>query len=73
MLKPNPASSESRFWQGQDSEQNSAAPPHASCGKPHADDQAMLEIDLRVNGIPNDEIYKDEQYMQSITKQIEKL
>ena len=42
-------------------------------GKPEADDQTILQIDLRVNGVPNDEIYKDEQYMQSITKQIEKL
>ena len=33
----------------------------------------ILQIDLCVNGIPSDEIYKDEQYMQSITKQIEKL
>ena len=33
----------------------------------------MPENDLRVDGIPNDELYKDEQHMQSITKQIETL
>ena len=42
-------------------------------GKPEADDRAILQIDLRVNGIPSDEIYKDEQYMQNISKQMEKL
>ena len=31
------------------------------------------EIHLCVNGIPNDEIYEDKQYMQSVTKQIEKI
>ena len=30
-------------------------------------------MDLRVNGIPSDEIREDNQYMQSITKQVERL
>ena len=30
-------------------------------------------IDLRVDGIPNDETYKDEQYMQRIAEQVQKL
>ena len=41
--------------------------------KLEADDRAILQIDLRVYGVPGDEIYKHEQYMQSISKQIEKL
>ena len=30
-------------------------------------------VDLRVDGIPNDETYKDEQYMQRIAEQVQKL
>ena len=30
-------------------------------------------IDLRVDGITNDETYKDEQYMQRIAEQVQKL
>ena len=30
-------------------------------------------IDLRADGIPNDETYKDEQYMQRIAEQVQKL
>ena len=30
-------------------------------------------VDLRVNGIPNDETYKDEQYVQRIAEQFQKL
>ena len=30
-------------------------------------------IDLRVDGIPNDETFKDEQYMQRIAEQVQKL
>ena len=63
----------SSFRPGRDSEQDSATPPQASCGKPYADDQAIFQIDLRVTGIPSDEIFEDEQYMQCITKRIEKL
>ena len=37
------------------------------------DDQTTLQIDLPVNDIPSDEDHEDEQYMQSITKHIEKL
>ena len=29
-------------------------------------------IDLRVDGIPNDETFKDEQYMQRIAEQVQK-
>ena len=73
VLKPNPAYSESSSWANQNGEQNNATQLTTGLGKPEADDQTILQIDLRVNAVPNDEIYKDEQYMQSITKQIEKL
>ena len=36
-------------------------------------DETVLQIDLRVNRIPSDEIYEDKQSLQSITNQIEKL
>ena len=54
-------------------EQNSGVSMSSVAGNRVSNDQTMLQIDLRVNGILSDEIYEDEQHMQSITKQIEKL
>ena len=68
MLTPSPISSESDIGSSQNSEQKSIASIDHAHGK-----LVLHEIDLRVNGIPNDEIYDDKQYMQSVTKQIEKI
>ena len=38
-----------------------------------SDEEYEQSVDLRVNGIPNDEIYKDKQYMQRIAEQDQKL
>ena len=73
VLTPNPNSSQCRICPGQDSEQNCRVSVSPTAGnRVLDDDQTILQIDLRVNGIPSNEIYEDEQYMQSITKQIEK-
>ena len=73
MLKPNPISLESGIGSSQNSEQKSTVSIDLATGnRVLDDDKTVLEIDLRVNGIPNDEIHEDKQYMQSITEQIEK-
>ena len=74
MLNLNPISWESGIGSSRNSEQKSIASIDPARGKAVLDDdRTVLEIDLRVNGIPNDELFEDKQHMQSITKQIEKL
>ena len=38
-----------------------------------SDEECEQSVYLRVNGIPNDEIYKDKQYMQRIAEQVQKV
>ena len=38
-----------------------------------SDEEWVQSVDLRVNGNPNDEIYKDKQYMQRFAEQVQKL
>ena len=67
-------SPESRIGPGQNSERESTASFEPAAGNRVQDnDETVLQIDLRVNGIRSDEIYEDKQKMQSITNQIEKL
>ena len=47
--------------------------PNASGSRTWPKEGIELSIDLRVDGIRNDETYKDEQYMQRITEQVQKL
>ena len=73
MLNPNQISWKSGIGSSQNSEQKSIASIDQAHGKlVLIDDKTVLEIDLRVNGIPNDESYEDKQHVQSITKQNEK-
>ena len=47
--------------------------PKSSQSRKWPNEDIEQSIDLRVDGIPNDETYKDEQYMQRIAKQVQKL
>ena len=47
--------------------------PNASGSCTWPKDEIEQSVDLRVDGIPNDETYKDEQYMQRIAEQVQKL
>ena len=47
--------------------------PNASRSRTWPKEEIDQTIDLRVDGIPNDETYKDEQYMQKISEQFPKL
>ena len=47
--------------------------PNASGSRNWPKEDIKQSIDLRVDGIPNDETYKDEQYMQRIAEQVQKL
>ena len=47
--------------------------PNASGSRTWPKEEIEQSIDLRVDGIPNDETYKDEQYMQRIAEQVQKL
>ena len=73
MLKSNTPCSESRVRQGQGSEQGSVTLNSPAVGNFGHGEKTILQIDLRVNGVPNDETCKDKKYMQKITKQVKKL
>ena len=47
--------------------------PNASGSRTWAKEEIEQSIDLRVDGIPNDETYKDEQYMQRIAEQVQNI
>ena len=47
--------------------------PIPSESRSWSDEEWVQSVDLRVNDIPNDEIYKDKQYMQRIAEQVQKL
>ena len=47
--------------------------PNSSESRKWPKEDIELSIDLSVDGIPNDETYKDEQYMQRIPEQVQKL
>ena len=47
--------------------------PNASGSRSWTKEEIEQSIDLRVDGITNDETYKDEQYMQRIAEQVQKL
>ena len=47
--------------------------PIPSESRSWSDEEWEQSVDLRVNGIPNDEIYKDKQYMQRIAEKVQKL
>ena len=47
--------------------------PNASGSRTWPKEKIDQSIDLRVDGISNDETYKDEQYMQRIAEQVQKL
>ena len=47
--------------------------PTSSGSRTWPKEEIEQSIDLRVDGIPNDETYKDEQYMQRIADQVQKL
>ena len=47
--------------------------PNASGSRTWPKEEIERSIGLRVDGIPNDETYKDEQYMQRIAEQVQKL
>ena len=47
--------------------------PNASGSRNWPKEDIEQPIDLRVDGIPNDETYMDEQYMQRIAEQVQKL
>ena len=73
MTNKNSNSRESRIGPGQNSDRESTASIEPVAGNRVLDnDETVLQIDLRVNGIPSDEIYDDKQKMQSITKQKKK-
>ena len=44
--------------------------PNASRSRTWSKEEVEQSVDLRVDGIPNDETYKDEQYMQMTTKEV---
>ena len=46
--------------------------PTASGSRSWPKEGTEQSFDLRVDGIPNDETYKDEQYMQRIAEQVQK-
>ena len=47
--------------------------PNSSESRNWPKEELEQSVDLRVDGIPNDETYKDEQYMQRIAEQVQKL
>ena len=47
--------------------------PNASGSRTWTKEEIEQPLDLRVDGIPNDETYTDEQYMQIIAEQVQKL
>ena len=47
--------------------------PNASGSRTWPKEEIEQSIDLRVDGIPNDETYKDEEYMQRIAEQVQKI
>ena len=47
--------------------------PIRSESRSWSDEECEHSVDVRVNGISNDEIYKDNQYMQRIAEQVQKL
>ena len=47
--------------------------PNSSGSRNWPKEESEQSVDLRVDGIPNDETYKDEQYMQRIAEQVQKL
>ena len=47
--------------------------PNSSGRRNWPKEEFVQSVDLRVDGIPNDETYKDEQYMQRIAEQVQKL
>ena len=47
--------------------------PNASGSRTWPKEEIEQPIDLRVDGIPNDETYKDEQYIQRIAEPVKKL
>ena len=47
--------------------------PKSSVSRKWPNEDIEQSIDLRVDGIFNDEIYKDKQYMQRIADQVQKL
>ena len=47
--------------------------PNASGTRTWPKEEIGQSIDLSVDGIPNDETYTDEQYMQRIAEQVQKL
>ena len=47
--------------------------PNASGSRIWPQEEIEQSIDLRVDGIPNDETYTDEQYMQSNAEQVQNL
>ena len=46
--------------------------PNSSGSRNWPKEEIEHSIDLRVDGIPNDETHKDEQYMQRIAEQFQK-
>ena len=46
--------------------------PNSSGSRNWPKEEIEQSIDLRVDGIPNDETHKDEQYMQRIAEQVQK-
>ena len=49
------------------------ANPIPAEGRSWSDEEFEQTVDLRVNGIPDDEVYKDKQYMQRIAEKVLKL
>ena len=47
--------------------------PNASGSRIWTKEEIEQSIDLRIDGIPNDETYTDEQYIQRISEQVHKL
>ena len=47
--------------------------PIPSCSRNWPKGESEQSVDLRVDGIPNDETYKREQYMQRIAEQVQKV
>ena len=60
-------------WETENNLQTWNSDPNASGSRAWSKEEIEQSIDLRVDGISNDEIYKDEQYTQRIEEQVQKL
>ena len=64
LRQPRETENKLQMWDSNPAQSKSRSWPNEECEQ---------TVDLRVNDIPNDEIYKDKQYMLRIAEQVQKL